>query len=155
MRTNTSAALKLFLLGVSALAGVAGCKSQRATLGPELKGTLTIDGERAEGAEVLVGFSGDHDNPCKDLVPSARTDKNGGFHVPKRTTRLTAKEVEAIPHGTTVNYVCFQYQGRLIVDSMFLIEPSHNKTYVADCLSPRPPGATGQDAMVCWWRAHG
>jgi hypothetical protein len=147
------AALKPLLLSVAVL--MAGCEFQSATLGPELEGTLTIDGKKAQGAEVLVGFSGDHDNPCKALTPSAHTDKNGWFHVPERTARLTAKEIQAIPYGTTVNYVCFRYRGLLIVDGMFLIEPNHHKIYVADCRSPRPPDATGEDAGVCWWRAHG
>jgi hypothetical protein len=154
VRTNISAALKPLLLGVVVLTSQAGCKSQSATLGPELEGTLTIDGKKAQGAQVLVGFSGDHDNPCQGLVPSALVDKNGWFHVPERTARLTAKEIQAIPYGTTVNYVCFRYNGRLIVDSMLLIEPTHSKSYIVDCRSPRPSIATGEDAMVCRWRVR-
>jgi hypothetical protein len=154
VQMNNTAGFKLLLLVATGFASLAASKTQMVTLGPELDGTLTIDGKKAQGAEVLVGFSGNHDNPCKGLTPSAHTDKNGWFHVPARTARLSAKEIKAIPYGTTVNYVCFRSRNQLIVDGMFLIEPSNHKRYTADCRSPRATGATGEDAQICWWRWH-
>jgi hypothetical protein len=142
------------LMSAAGVVAVGACTGQAVSLRPELDGTLAVDGRAAQGAEVFVGFSGDHDKPCSGLTPSARTDGNGQFHVPSRQARLTAKEIAAIPYGTTPNYVCFRYRGQLIVDSLFLIEPSNHKSYVAKCVSPRPVGAIGEDAQVCWWRVR-
>ena len=142
------------LVATAWLSGTGGCTYQTVALGPDLRGTLTVDGKAARDAEVLVGFSGDHDKPCSGLTASARTDASGRFHVPARTARFTAKQIEAIPYGTTQNYVCFRHKGRLIIDSMLLVQPGDQKRYEAECISPRPLGATGEDAMACWWRAR-
>jgi hypothetical protein len=122
------------------------------TLSPEFDGTLTVDGRVAERAEVYVGFSGNHKDPCAGLSPAAWTDEYGRFHVPAATTRMTKKEVAAIPHGMTEVYVCFRHRDRLVVDSMFLVAPYGQVHYRGDCAIPRPVDATGEDAMTCWWR---
>jgi hypothetical protein len=142
------------LFGAALLASASACTYQTAALGPELEGTLSVDGNAAQGAEVLVGFSGNHDTPCSGLKPSARTDESGHFHVPARTARLTQREIQAIPYGTTQNYVCFRYKGTLIIDGMILVQPGKPVSYIANCVSPRPPEAAGEDAQVCWWRSR-
>lgn len=151
MRIKIPAIVKT-LFAAAVLASAGACVYQTAALSPELEGTLSIEGNAAQGAEVLVGFSGDHNHPCSGLKPSAHTDVHGRFHVRARTARLTQKEIQAIPYGTTQNYVCFRHKGQIIVDAMFLVQPGKPGSYIAKCISPRPPEAVGEDASVCWWR---
>jgi hypothetical protein len=129
----------------------AGCGVQTVTLSPEIDGSLTVNGELARNAEVFVGFSGDHDHPCP-AAPVTRTDSKGRFHLAAIRTRYSAKTIKSRRYSTTQNYMCFRYQGELVVGDLTLTELSDTKRYFAECRVPVPPNAAAEDGLVCRWR---
>ena len=134
---------------IAALLLLAACSAERVTLSPEIDGVLVVNGRAASNADVLVGFSGDHNVPCKSLKPAAQTAENGEFHVAATTRR--ASDRPANPVIPTENYICFRYRGKLIVGNLILIMPEHTK-YFAECRVPVPQGATAEDSLVCTLR---
>jgi hypothetical protein len=130
---------------------LSGCVTQTATLSPEIDGSLIVRGKPAKSAEVFVGFSGDHAHPCPG-TPETRTDSVGGFHLAAVTTRNTAKAIQSRPYGTTQTYICFKYQGELIVGSLTLTELSDKRRYFVECRTPVPENAVAEDGLVCQWR---
>jgi hypothetical protein len=133
------------------LALLAGCDIQTVTLSPEIDGTLTINGKLAKSAEVFIGFSGDHDHPCPAL-PATRTDSRGRFHLSAITARYSAETIKSRPYSTTQNYMCFKYQGELMVGDLTLTELNETNKYIAVCRLPVPPNAVAEDGLVCQWR---
>jgi hypothetical protein len=127
-----------------------GCGGDRVVLAPEFAGTFVAHGKAAIGAEVLIGFSGDHDHPCEGLPVAATVDAAGRFNAPARTSRMTEQEREAIPYGTFQNYVCFRYKGELLVSSMFITNPDETDKYIGACVTPHT--STGYDDHMCRWR---
>jgi len=145
---NDSAA-QSFLAMAFALALV-GCGKERVALTPEFRGTLSAGGKPAAGAEVLIGFSGDHDRPCDGLPVAAVVDAGGHFSAPAKTTRMSKRERAAIPFGTFQNYVCFRYKDEVLISSMFLTSPDETDKYTGTCVTPHI--STGYDDHMCQWR---
>ena len=117
---------------------------------PEFRGTLSANGKPAEGAEVLIGFSGDHDRPCHDLPVVAVVDEGGHFSASAKTTRMSKQKREAISHGNFRNYVCFRYKDELLISSMFITRPDETDKYIGACVTPHI--STRYDDHMCQWR---
>jgi hypothetical protein len=140
---------RAFVFLVVALA-LSACGRERVVLAPEFTGTFVAHGKPGVGAEVLIGFSGDHDRPCNDLPVAAVVDAGGHFHVPAKTVQMSTKERAAIPYGTFQNYVCFRYNDELLISSMFITSIDETDTYVGACVTPHTP--TFYDDHMCSWR---
>lgn len=136
------------LLALAAAAARAPSQST-VVLSPEFSGTFFANGHEAVGAEVRVGFSGDYDHPCRGLPVAALVDASGRFAVPAKTAQMSPQELKTIPYGTFQNYVCFDYQGETLVDSMFLTVPNEPFKYIGVCVTPR---AQGDGEFLCRWR---
>jgi hypothetical protein len=148
---GSSLGAKRLVASSAALMLLSGCARQTVTLSPEINGSLIINGNPAKNAEVFVGFSGDHTHPCP-AAPQSRTDALGGFHLPAVTARHTARSIQSRPYTTTQNYLCFKYQGELIVGNLTLTELSDTKRYFVECRAPVPQNAVAEDGLVCQWR---
>lgn len=136
------------LILVLLASGIAGCDRELVVVNPEISGTLSVRGMPANGAEVLIGFSGDHDRPCAGVPVAAVVDADGRFMVPAKTTRMRRADVERFP-GVFQNYVCFRYRDEVIVGSLLLTKPDEMKAYMGVCASPRT--STGYDDRLCRW----
>ena len=150
MLTNHPPSL-IFLTAALALAlSLTACRKEHVLVAPEFSGTLVVDGEPGAGAEVLVGFSGDHDQPCAGLPVAAVADATGYFRAQAQTVSMSKSERQAIPYGTFQNYVCFRYKGELFVSSLFITDPQEKERYVGSCIAPHT--STGYDDRMCQWR---
>jgi len=137
--------------GLLALAVGAASASDQTTVvvSPEFSGTFFANEHEAAGAGVRVGFSGDHGHPCRGLPVAAVVDASGRFAVPARTARMSSQELKSVPYGSFQNYVCFDFHGETLVDSMFVTYPDEPYKYVGACVAPH---AEGYDEFLCRWR---
>ena len=124
---------------------LAGCaQSSPATLSPDISGSLTIDQNLAANVDVYLGFTGSYDKPCP-ANPTTRTNADGLFHIPTRTTRRATEKMNE-------SFLCFKINGKLVQATMMLTERSETRKHVADCRLPVPPDARDEDTQVCKWR---
>ena len=116
---------------------------------PEFSGVFFADGHAAAGAKVLIGFSGDHDHPCNGLPTVATVDASGHFLAPAKTSKMSAEDLEAAQSHLFQTYICFSYNGKVLVDSMFITQPNDPYRYIGIC---KIPYTTGYDEGLCQWR---
>jgi hypothetical protein len=126
------------------------CGKEDVVIAPEFSGRLVVDDKPGAGAEVLVGFSGDHDQPCDGLPVAAVADATGYFRAKAQTVSMSKSEKRAVPYGTFQNYVCFRYKGELFVSSLFITDPQEKDRYIGSCIAPHT--STGYDDRMCQWR---
>jgi hypothetical protein len=125
---------------------------QRVTLSPEIRGVLLINGHPAVGSRVFFGHQQGKTENCA-VLPSAKTDAVGRFRFPAATALFTTGAIASRRHTTTVNHLCFEYQGRVEASELWLVELSDVESYDITCHLPIAPNAIAEDRLPCHRRA--